>query len=268
MRTVYNFSPGPGALPDSVIRQTQEALHCVPGGHISLLGLNHRTSLFEHILEETGDNVRRLLHIPPEYHVLFLQGGSSLQFTMIPMAFLRGRTQPAEYFHTGYWSNKAIQEAAFEGPVRVVWSGTPAGVRRVPDAPEYHISPTASYFHYITNETVEGLQFDSVPECGQVPLVCDMSSDFLARSIPLERYGLIYAHAQKNLGPSGVTVVILHQDLLAKSSQGLPTMLDYRTHCEYRSNYNTPSSICHLCGLVGHALVAQRDRRDKDYGGN
>lgn len=240
MSAIHNFSPGPGALPEAVVKQIREAIGCIPGTRISLLGLSHRTPLFGSILEEAEANFRTLLKIPAEYHVLFLQGGSSLQFSMIPMALLRGRTEPAEYLNTGYWSGKAVKEAALEGPVRILWDGEAHDYHRLPAPTEYRASPKASYLHYISNETVEGLQYNYIPDSGGATLVCDMSSDFLSAPVPVERYGLIYAHAQKNLGPSGVTVVLIHRDLLARAPRGLPAMLDYRTHCEHHSNYNTP----------------------------
>ena len=240
MTGIHNFSPGPGALADTVVAQAREAMGCIPGSRIPLLGLSHRTPLFAAILEEAEANFRALLDIPADYHVLFLQGGGSLQFSMVPMALLRGRAEAAEYLKTGYWSGKAIQEARLEGPVRVLWDGAAEGYRRLPTASEYAVGPRASYVHYVSNETVEGLRFGHVPDSGGAPLVCDMSSDFLSAPVAVARYGLIYAHAQKNLGPSGVTVVLIHRDLLARAPQGLPTLLDYRTHCEHRSNYNTP----------------------------
>lgn len=170
----------------------------------------------------------------------FLQGGATLQFSMIPMLLLHGSGKTAEYLRTGYWSGKAIPEARLEGDVRVVWDGQAHGFRRLPNISELSLSDNAAYLHYASNETVEGLQFHDIPGIEGVPRVCDMSSDFLSRSFDPERYDLIYAHAQKNLGPAGVTVVIVRRELLARVPDGLPPMLDYRTHVNAGSIYNTP----------------------------
>ncbi len=240
MTTTHNFSAGPGALPDVVLRETQAAIGCVPGVGLSILGVSHRSKWFGDVVAEAEEHIRVLLNLSADYHVLFLQGGSTLQFSQIPMTFLRGRTQPAEYLHTGYWSGKSIPEARREGPVRVVWSGEARGFHRLPTDAELPFSREATYLHYISNETVEGLQFHRVLGHDSVLRVCDMSSDFLSRPIDATRYGIIYAHAQKNLGPSGVTVVVIRDDLVQRTPDGLPSMLDYRCHAGARSIYNTP----------------------------
>lgn len=235
-----NFSGGPGALPESVLNVTQAAINNVPEVGLSLLGISHRSDWLRNVLDETEDNLRNLLSIPKNYHVLFLQGGSSLQFSMIPMNFLRGKIEVAEYIVSGYWSIKSVPEARKEGQVQVVWDGRDSGYKRLPKAEELVLSSDAAYLHYVSNETVEGLQFPYVPSISDVPLICDMSSDFLSQPIPIERYALIYVHAQKNLGPAGVTVVLLRDDLVDTIPSGLHTMLDYRTHIRGKSIYNTP----------------------------
>ncbi|HLY66194.1 MAG TPA: 3-phosphoserine/phosphohydroxythreonine transaminase, partial [Chloroflexota bacterium] len=219
---------------------TQEAIVRVPGTELSILGIGHRTAWFRDVLDETEENLRALLSLSADYEVLFLQGGASLQFSMIPMALLRGRSQPAEYLVTGYWSAKAVPEAQREGPVNVIWDGQDGGFSRLPRDGELEFDPAAAYVHYASNETVEGLQFHRVLGLEGVRRVCDMSSDFLSRPVETERFSFIYAHAQKNLGPAGVTLVLLRRDLLDDVPDGLPAMLDYRRHVEMRSIYNTP----------------------------
>lgn len=235
-----NFSGGPGALPACVLQQAQQALQEVPEVGLSVLGISHRSEWFAAIVRELETHIRTLLNISDEYHVLFLQGGATQQFSMIPMTFLPGSSHPAEYVHTGYWSGKSIVEAQKLGRIRVVWSGKSDGFRRLPDDAELTFSPDAAYYHYVSNETVEGVQFHRVLGRDDVPRICDMSSDFLSRPCAAERFDLIYAHAQKNLGPAGVTLVVLRKELLARVPENLPGFLDYRCQAEAHSNYNTP----------------------------
>ncbi|MDD5248977.1 MAG: phosphoserine transaminase [Rhodocyclaceae bacterium] len=235
-----NFSGGPGALPESVLRETERAIALVPEEGLSLLGISHRSDWFAAVLAEAEANIRALLNLPDNYHVLFLQGGATLQFSMIPMLLLRGRPQTAEYLHTGYWSGKAIPEAAREGAVKVLWDGAAAGFKRLPRDEELPCAADAAYLHYVSNETVEGLQFHRVLGRDDVPRVCDMSSDFLSGPCAAERFALIYAHAQKNLGPAGVTVVIMRKELLEDVPADLHAALDYRNHVSARSIFNTP----------------------------
>jgi phosphoserine aminotransferase len=235
-----NFSGGPGALPESVLQEAQRAIGEVPGVGQSVLGISHRSDWFREVVAQAEDNFRALLNIPDHYRVLFLQGGGTLQFSMVPMTLLRGRNRMADYLHTGYWSGQAIAEARKEGPVRVAWSGAAEGFARLPEAGETRLSRTAAYLHYVSNETVEGLQFDQPLGRDDVPRVCDMSSDFLSRPLDIERFALVYAHAQKNLGPAGVTVVVLREDVLDNVPESLPAMLDYREHARAGSVYNTP----------------------------
>jgi len=239
-RNSLNFSGGPGVLPASVLADTQQAIAEVPEVGLSILGISHRSEWFARVVAEAEDNIRQLLGLPDSHAVLFLQGGATLQFSMVPMLLLRGSGQTAEYLRTGYWSSKAIPEARNEGPVRVLWDGESEGFHRLPAMEELTLAPDAAYLHYVSNETVEGLQFHSIPGLDGVTRVCDMSSDFLSRPFDPERFDLIYAHAQKNLGPAGITIVIVRRDLLARTPKGLPSLLDYRCHLQAHSIYNTP----------------------------
>ncbi|MGH2519449.1 MAG: 3-phosphoserine/phosphohydroxythreonine transaminase, partial [Chloroflexota bacterium] len=236
----YNFSGGPGALPEEVLREAQQAIVEVPGTGLSVLGLGHRTPWFRNVVDETVHNLRCLLNLPDGYEVLLLQGGASLQFSMVPMALLRGREQAADYLATGYWSAKALPEARREGAVRALWDGSIAGYTCLPSDDELDCNPRAPYLHYVSNETVEGLQFHRVLGLEGVPRVCDMSSDFLSAPLDATRFALIYAHAQKNLGPAGVTVVVLRREVIDAAPADLPAMLDYRRHTHMGSIYNTP----------------------------
>lgn len=235
-----NFSGGPGVLPTSVLSDLQQAMVEVPGTRLSVLGISHRSDWFASVIAELEDNIRTLLGVGKNYHVLLLQGGATQQFSMVPMALLRGKQHAAEYLHTGYWSAKPIAEARREGPVRVLWSGQDQGFTRLPADEELAFSENASYLHYVSNETVEGLQFHRVLGHDAVPRVCDMSSDFLSRPCEAERFAIIYAHAQKNIGPAGVTLVLVRDDILETANTDLPDFLNYRTHIQAHSNFNTP----------------------------
>ena len=212
----------------------------VPGTQLSLLGISHRSDWFASVVTELESNVRTLLGLGPNYHVLMLQGGATQQFSMVPMTLLRGASHAAEYVQTGYWSSKPIVEARREGPVQVLWTGADCGYSRLPHDEELAFSQNASYLHYVSNETVEGLQFRRVLGRDDVPRVCDMSSDFLSRPCEAERFSIIYAHAQKNIGPAGVTMVLLRDDVLDHANTDLPDFLNYRTQINSHSNFNTP----------------------------
>jgi phosphoserine aminotransferase len=235
-----NFSGGPGALPRQVLLEASEAILQAPGTNQSILGISHRSDYFKDILRESEEIFRGLLHIPSNYHILQLQGGSSLQFSMVPILLLRGKGKTAEYLKTGYWSAKSIPDAKLEGSVRVLFDGEAGGYTRLPSVGELRYDPQAAYFHYVSNETVEGLQFDDLPGLTGVPRICDMSSDFLSRPFDIKDFSLVYAHAQKNLGPAGLTLVILKDDLLKGAPNNIPSMLDYRNHVEMGSIFNTP----------------------------
>lgn len=253
-----NFSGGPGILPDAVLAQAQQAIARVPEVGLSILGISHRSDWFASVLDEAERNIRELLALPENYAVLFLQGGATLQFSMIPMLLLRGSGKSAEYLRTGYWSAKAVPEAQLEGDVRLIWDGAADGYRRLPNADELSCSLDAAYLHYVSNETVEGTQFHYIPGLDGVPRVCDMSSDLLSRPFDAARYDLIYAHAQKNLGPAGVTIVILRRELLENVPEGLPALLDYRSHVNANSIYNTPPVFAiYVVMLVTRWLLAE-----------
>jgi phosphoserine aminotransferase len=235
-----NFSGGPGALPESVLEMTREAIAALPDTGISVLGMSHRSDWFKSILDEAEANLRSLLGLSDDYAVTFMQGGSSLQFAMIPMNFATKAYAPPEYVASGYWSGKAMSEAAKVSAMKVAWDGHSAGYRRLPDLHGLDISPSAAYLHYVSNETVEGLQFPDIEREMPVPLIADMSSDFLSKPCRPELFSMMYAHAQKNLGPAGVTVAVIKRDLLERIPDGLPAILDFNTHVTHGSNYNTP----------------------------
>lgn len=249
-----NFSGGPGALPRSVLDEAARAVDLFEDSGDSILGLSHRSERFRQIVDDAEARIRRLAGVPPAYRILFLQGGASLQFSMIPMHLLSGCARPAEYIVSGYWSSKAVPDARREGEVRVLWSGEAEGFRRLPDPDELEPRPDAAYLHYVSNETVEGLAFPYLPGRDGVARVCDMSSDFLSRPVDVSRFDLVYAHAQKNLGPAGVTVVIVHESILERG-EGLPSSLRYRTHADHGSIFNTPPVFAiYVTGLVARWL--------------
>ncbi|WP_106478717.1 phosphoserine transaminase [Phytohalomonas tamaricis] len=239
-RNGLNFSGGPGALPESVLREVQQAIIEVPEVGLSVLGISHRSDWFAAVVTELENNIRSLLGLGDDYHVLLLQGGATQQYTMVPMSLLLPGGAPADYLDTGYWSAKVLPEARRQGPIRVVWSGQDNGFRRLPVDEELQFATTAPYLHYVSNETVEGLQFHRMLGSDEVVRVCDMSSDFLSRPIEANRFGLIYAHAQKNVGPAGVTVVVVRDELIKNAPEDLPGFLDYRSHARAHSNFNTP----------------------------
>jgi phosphoserine aminotransferase len=235
-----NFSGGPGALPEVVLEQTQQAIAEVPGVGLSILGISHRSDWFIAMVAELEQNLRSLLNIGPDYHIIFMQGGATQQFSMIAMNWLKRSAVPAEYLNTGYWSSKALADARRIGDIRLLWDGAEHGFNRLPQQHELEFAEDAAYFHYISNETVEGLQFHYVPGRADVPRICDMSSDFLSQPFDINQYALVYAHAQKNLGPAGVTVVVVRDDLVRSAPDRMPGFLDYRTQIQAHSNYNTP----------------------------
>jgi phosphoserine aminotransferase len=241
---VWNFSAGPATLPLPVLERARDELLSLPGAGASILEISHRSKALEAVIEEAESNLRDLLGIPASHRVLFLQGGASLQFSMVPMNLLRHSLAPAAYVVTGSWGAKAVAGARKEGEVVVCWDGAPGGYTEVPDLGRLDVPEDAAYLHVTSNETIHGVELPpgSEPAAGP-PLVCDASSDFLSRPLPIERYGLLYAGAQKNAGAAGVTVAIVQEELLARIPDGLPTMLDYRTYAEHRSLYNTPPSF-------------------------
>jgi phosphoserine aminotransferase len=252
----YNFCAGPAALPEAVLQQAQAELLDYQGKGLSVMEMSHRSADYVAIAEQAEQDLRDLMNIPSNYKVLFLQGGASQQFSMIPLNLLRGKTT-ADYVNTGMWSDKAIKEAKKFCQVNVVASDEANNFRAVPAFESWQVNPQAAYLHYTPNETIHGVQFDFVPP-SNVPLVADYSSIILAEPIDVSKFGLIYAGAQKNIGPAGLVVVIVREDLLGDVVKGTPTMLDYKIHADNDSMYNTPSTYAwYLSGLVFKWLKAQ-----------
>ena len=247
---VFNFSAGPAVLPESVLKQAQQDLFALPGVGMSVLEISHRSAAFEQIIAEAEADLRSLLAIPDNYKVLFLQGGASLQFTMVPMNLLP-KGASADYLTTGSWGQAAVKEAKKLGTVREAANTGDTNFNRLPTAEEIKLDPNAAYVHYTSNETIFGVEFHEEPHLGDATIVCDMSSNFISKPVDVARYGLIYAGAQKNAGPAGATIVIVREDLLASVPDNLPAMLDYRNIAKNGSMYNTPPCFAiYICGLV------------------
>jgi phosphoserine aminotransferase len=238
---IYNFSAGPAVLPVPVLEEAQRDMLALPGVGMSVMEISHRSKTFDEIIAGAEQGLRELMGIPENYKVLFLQGGASLQFSMIPMNLLP-EGGVADYIITGSWGKKALKEAKRAGEINVAANMEDSRYSRTPEQHELKLSPQAAYVHLTANETIEGVEWKDLPDVGDVPLVSDASSNILSRVEPVERYALIYAGAQKNMGPSGLTVVIIREDLTARAPAGLHTMLDYRTHVENDSLYNTPNT--------------------------
>lgn len=250
MARVFNFSAGPAALPEEVLKLAAgEMLNWHECGQ-SVMEMSHRGKEFISIAESAEADLRELLAIPANYKVLFLQGGATLQFGMIPINLLAGRAQ-ADYVHTGEWAKKAIKEAKPFCKVNTVASSEDRNFTYAPAQASWKLSKDAAYVHYTANETIGGVEFHWTPQTGSVPLVCDMSSNILSKPIDVSKYGLIYAGAQKNIGPAGLTIVIIRDDLIGKAAAATPTMLDYKIHAEADSMYNTPPTYgIYIAGLV------------------
>jgi phosphoserine aminotransferase len=248
---IANFGAGPGVLPEPVLRQAQQDLWNVGGSGIGILEHSHRGKLFDRIIQEAEEECRRLAGVPDDYRVLFLQGGASLQFAMVPMNWLTPDAT-ADYLVTGAWSEKAVAEAERFGRVHVAATGKASSYSRLPQPEAIRYSANPAYVHLTTNNTIFGTQWRAEPPVpAEVPLIADASSDIFSRPLEVGRYGLIYAGAQKNLGPSGITLVLVRDDLVERGSPDLPTMLQYRTHARERSLYNTPPTFAiHVVGLV------------------
>jgi phosphoserine aminotransferase len=267
---IFNFSAGPAVLPVPVLEEAQRDLLSLPGVGMSVMEISHRSKTFDEIIAGAESGLRELLRIPDNYRILFLQGGASLQFSMVPMNFLPADGS-ADYIITGSWGKKALKEARKVGGVNIAATMADGGFTRIPSRDEMSLNPHAAYVHITSNETIEGVEWKREPEVSDVPLVADASSDILSREIEVERYGLIYAGAQKNMGPSGLTVVILRDDLLSRIPEELPTMLDYRTHVENKSLYNTPNTWgIYILGLVckwlkdkGGVAAMERENEEK-----
>ena len=267
---IFNFSAGPAIMPVPVLEEAQRDLLALPGVGMSVMEISHRSKTFDEIIQGAEAGLRELLNIPKDYQVLFLQGGASLQFAMVPMNFL-SLDGSADYVVTGSWGKKAVKEAQKFGTVDLAANLADGGFTRVPGQDELHLNPSAAYVHITSNETIEGVEWKNEPEVGDVPLVSDASSNILSRPIPIEKYGIIYAGAQKNMGPSGVTLVIIREDLLPRIREGLATMLDYRTHAKDKSLHNTPNTwgiyiinlVCKWLKDKGGLAAMQQENEEK-----
>jgi phosphoserine aminotransferase len=268
VKRTKNFNAGPSALPLEVLKQAQQELVDFKGTGMSVMEMSHRSKAYEEVHQEAKALVKELLGVPENYHILFLQGGASLQFSMVPLNLLpQGRA--AGYVLTGSWSEKALKEAQLLGETFIAASTKEGNYRRIPSLDELRYPSDSAYLHITTNNTIFGTEWTEYPDTGEVPLVADMSSDILSRPIDVRQFALIYAGAQKNLGPSGVTLVIIRDDLVEKSAKNIPTMLKYSTHAKNDSLYNTPPTFgIYMLGLVmkwvkeqgGVEAIYQRNR--------
>ena len=253
-KRIYNFSAGPAILPEEVLKEAQDNLMSLPGVGMSVLEISHRSKTFDKIINEATSDLKELLGISDDYSILYLQGGASLQFSMIPLNLMPPANK-ADYIVTGSWSKKAIKEAKRVGTVNIAASSEEGKFKRIPKQEELKLDPEASYVHFTSNNTIFGTEFHYEPEVGNVPLVCDASSDILSRKLDISKYALIYAGAQKNMGPSGVTFIIIRKDMAERSSENLHTMLSYKTHVDANSLYNTPTVFgVYIIGLVAKWL--------------
>jgi len=247
---VFNFSPGPAVLPQAVLEQARDELLDWQGTGMSVMEMSHRSKEFIAIAEAAQADLRGLLAIPANYKVLFLQGGATAQFAMVPMNLLHGK-KSADYIHTGEWAKKAIAEAAKYCSVNVAASSADRNFSYVPKQSVWKLGPGSAYVHITSNETIGGIEYHWLPDTGGVPLVADMSSHILARPLDVSRFGVIYAGAQKNIGPAGLTIVIVREDLIGQAMPGTPAMFDYKIHAENDSMYNTPPTYAlYIAGLV------------------
>ncbi len=254
---IYNFSAGPAVLPKEVLQQAQAELPDWHGSGMSVMEMSHRGKEYMGIHAQAEADLRELMSIPKNYKVLFLQGGGHLQFSMVPLNLLRGKAS-ADYVNTGEWAKKAMDEAKKFGKVNEVVSCAAKNFTYAPAFGTWKRDPNAAYLHYTTNETIGGVEFGWVPDTGDVPLVADMSSNILSRPYDVSKFGLIYAGAQKNIGPAGLAVVIVRDDLLGHAAPGTPTMLDYKIHADADSMYNTPPTYgIYMAGLVFQWLKKQ-----------
>jgi len=254
---VFNFSAGPAVLPLPVLEEAQRDLIALPGVGMSVMEISHRSKTFEDLMHKAQDDIRALAGVPAGYRILMLQGGASLQFSMVPLNLL-GPGATADYIDTGSWADKAAKEAKKIGKVNIAATTKADNYARLPDAAEIRLTPGAAYVHMTSNNTIEGTQWRSLPQAGDAPLVSDTSSDMFSGPIDVGRYALIYSGAQKNLGPSGVTLVIIREDLLARSADTLPTMLNYKVQAENDSLYNTPNTFgIYILGLTMKWLRSQ-----------
>ena len=269
MSRIYNFSAGPAMLPEEVLNEAAADMLDYHGCGMSVMEMSHRSKNYQAIIDEAEADLRKLIGIPDNYKVLFMQGGATLGFAMIPMNFMF--TGKADYINTGVWTKKAIKDAKLYGEINVIASGEEGGFKKIPDVKSLKFTPGADYVYMCDNNTIYGSKFKEYPDTGDIPLVCDMSSCFLSEPIDVKKFGVIYAGAQKNVGPAGVTIFIIRDDLLAKPApRPLPAYLDYRLHAENGSMYNTPPTYgIYICGLVFKWLLRTgglefRDKNNKE----
>lgn len=266
---VYNFSAGPSVLPLEVLEKVQKELLNYDGSGQSVMEMSHRSKEYQKIIDEAGANLRELMRIPDNYKVLFVQGGGTLQFAMVPMNLLRN-SKKADYVITGTWAKKAYKEAGKFGDIRVIASSEEDKFTWVPKITEADIRPDADYAYIVTNNTIYGTRFNYIPETGEIPLVADMSSNILSEEIDVSKFGLIWAGAQKNVAPAGVSIVIIREDLLGYAGAEIPTYLDYKIHADNGSMYNTPPTFTiYVAGEVFKYLksiggIAEMERRNKE----
>ena len=247
---VYNFSAGPSMLPLEVLERAGAEITNYQGSGMSVMEMSHRSKVYDKIFQDTRNRFRKLFHVPDNYHILFLQGGASTQFSMVPMNLI-GKTGKADYAVTGNFSNIAYKEAKKYGTINLAVSSEDQNHTYIPTQDQLKLDPEASYFHYCANNTIYGTEWQYVPDTGDVPLVCDMSSNFLSRAVDVSRYGIIYGGAQKNLAPAGLTIVIVRDDLLGHELPYTPMMLGYKLMADKDSMYNTPPCWCiYMLGLV------------------
>lgn len=257
MARVYNFCAGPAALPAVVLEKASAEMLDWNGKGLSVMEMSHRSDEYVSIAQKAEQDLRELLNIPQNYKVLFMQGGATAQFAMIPMNLLRGK-QSADYINTGQWSQKAIKEAKNYCDVNIVASSEDKNFSYAPEQSELKLNPDAAYVHYTPNETIGGVEFDYIPETGDVPLVADFSSSILSEELDVSKFGLIYAGAQKNIGPAGLCIVIVREDLIGETIAGTPTAMDYKVAADNDSMYNTPATYSwYLAGLVFEWLKQQ-----------
>ncbi|QEG23809.1 3-phosphoserine/phosphohydroxythreonine transaminase [Mariniblastus fucicola] len=247
---VYNFSAGPAVLPVPVLEQIRDEMLSLPGVGSSVLEISHRSKDFDKVIEDADARIRRVMNIPDDYEVLFLQGGGALQNVMIPANLITDSSQTADYIQTGSWGKKSAGEVRHYGNLNVAFDAADSNYNRIPQQSELSLTSDAAYVHLTSNETIQGVQFAQLPETGDVPIVADMSSDILCRPVDVSKYGLFYACAQKNAGVAGVTVVVVRKDLVERSGD-LPSYLSYAKHSAGGSRFNTPPSFgIYVTGLV------------------
>lgn len=249
-KRIYNFSAGPAILPEEVLLEAQKDLFSYKGSGMSVMEMSHRGNIFDGIINAAKADLRLLLNVGDDYEVLFLQGGATLQFSMVPLNFMPPKNK-ADYIVTGSWAKKSVKEAKRVGAVNIAGTTEAENFARLPKQEELKLDADASYVHFTSNNTIYGTQYKTEPVVGNVPLVCDASSDFLHKKIDINKYGMIYAGAQKNIGPAGVVVIIIKKDLLERSADTLHTYLNYKVHVNGNSMYNTPSTFgIYIAGLV------------------